>query len=216
MAQMNNAEQHLNQWYNIKLILGKLDLPKIYSNCLRKGSVMRLVISLIIATFIALAGPAAQAQSFEFTSIDGDKLDLSDYRGRPILIANTASRCGFTKQYNDLQNLYDTYADKGLVVLAVPSNDFKQELATNQAVQDFCEVNFGLTLPMTEIVSVRGDSAHPLYQWLANDHGFQPKWNFYKVLIDQNGDFVRGYSSTTKPMGRKIRSDIEQLLGGAM
>lgn len=177
---------------------------------------MRFVISFIIATFIALTGPVAQAQSFEFTSIEGNRFDLSDYRGRPILIANTASRCGFTKQYNDLQSLYDTYADQGLVVLAIPSNDFKQELATNQAVQDFCEVNFGLTLPMTEIVSVRGDGAHPFYQWLANTHGFQPKWNFYKVLIDHNGNFVRGYPSMTNPMGRKIRGDIETVLSGAM
>jgi len=177
---------------------------------------MRFVIILIVSLFATIVAPLAQAQSFEFTSIDGDTFDLSDYRGRPILIANTASRCGFTKQYNDLQSLYDTYVDWGLVVLAVPSNDFKQELSTNQAVQDFCEVNFDLTLPMTEIVSVRGDSAHPLFQWLANEHGFRPKWNFYKVLIDHNGDFVRGYSSVTKPMGRKIRSDIEQVLSAAM
>ena len=177
---------------------------------------MHFVIILITAIFAALFGHSTHAQSFEFTSIEGDSFDLSDYRGQPILIANTASRCGFTKQYNDLQSLYDTYADQGLVVLAIPSNDFKQELTTNQAVQDFCEVNFGLTLPMTEIVSVRGDTAHPLYQWLANEHGFEPKWNFYKVLIDHNGDFVRGYSSVTKPMGRKIRSDIEQVLSAAM
>ena len=108
---------------------------------------MRLVISLIIATFIALAGPAAQAQSFEFTSIDGDKLDLSDYRGRPILIANTASRCGFTKQYNDLQNLYDTYADKGLVVLAVPSNDFKQELPQTKRSKTFAKSTLASPCP---------------------------------------------------------------------
>ncbi len=177
---------------------------------------MRFVIIFVISVFATLAAQPSQAQSFEFTSIEGEKFDLSDFRGRPILIANTASRCGFTKQYNDLQNLYETYDDQGLVVLAIPSNDFKQELSTNQAVQDFCEVNFGLTLPMTEIVSVRGDDAHPLYKWLATAHGFQPKWNFYKALIDQNGNFVRGYSSMTNPMGRKIRSDIETLLSSAM
>ena len=131
---------------------------------------------LAVLIFMTLA---TQVASFEFESIDGGKIDLSEFQGKPVLIVNTASRCGFTGQLEGMQKLHETYGPKGLVVLAVPSNDFRQELKSGEDVKEFCEVTYGLTLPMTDITSVKGDKAHPFYKWLQREHGFTPRWNFY-------------------------------------
>ena len=127
---------------------------------------------LAVLIFMTLA---TQVVSFEFESIDGGKIDLSEFQGKPVLIVNTASRCGFTGQLEDMQKLHETYGPKGLVVLAVPSNDFRQELKSGDDVKEFCEVTYGLTLPMTDITSVKGDKAHPFYKWLQREHGFKPR-----------------------------------------
>jgi len=164
----------------------------------------------------ALVAGRARAEppvgGFTFVSIDGGTLDLSDWRGRPVLVVNTASRCAFTPQYDALQALYDDYRDRGLVVLAVPSNDFRQELATEAEVAEFCEVNFGLDLPMTEITRVRGRAAHPFYRWLADAHGFVPGWNFNKVLIGPDGALVETFGSRVSPTARALTGRIEALL----
>ena len=133
---------------------------------------------------LVMAGPAV---AFEFASIDGGELDLDAWRGRPVLVVNTASLCGFTPQYDGLQALYDRYREAGLVVLAVPSDDFRQELASGAEVKEFCALNFSLTLPMTEITHVKGARAHPFYRWLADSEGFVPSWNFNKVLLAPDG-----------------------------
>jgi glutathione peroxidase len=167
----------------------------------------------VLATLIALilALPALAAQGFSFGSIDGGALDLERYRGQPVLVVNTASRCSFTPQYDGLQELYDTYRDRGLVVLAVPSNDFRQELGSEAEVKDFCELNFDLDLPMTTITHVTGSQAHPFYRWLA-DQGFSPSWNFNKALIAPDGSFVEGWGAATRPMSAAITSQVETLL----
>lgn len=172
---------------------------------------MLRVIALITALLVS---PATQAEpvSATFESIDGGTLSLEDWRGRPVLVTNTASRCGFTHQYDALQALYDRYRDQGLVVLAVPSNDFRQELATAEAVKDFCEVNFNLDLPMTDITSVRGRGAHPFYATLKREAGFVPNWNFNKVLIGPDGRFVASWRSQVDPMAPAITRRIEALL----
>lgn len=164
---------------------------------------------------VAGARPTAAAapQSFRFAAIEGGQIDLAEFAGRPVLVVNTASRCGFTGQYDDMQALYDRYRDRGLVVLAVPSNDFRQELADNEAVREFCDVNFGLDLPMTEITPVRGEGAHPFYRWLAAEHGFRPSWNFSKVLIAPDGSYVNGWGPLTGPNSGTITRAIEALLG---
>ena len=108
--------------------------------------------------------------------------------------------------------LYDRYRDRGLVVLAVPSDDFRQELGSETEVKEFCELNYGLDLPMSEITHVRGRQAHPFYRWLAEAHGFAPRWNFNKVLIGPDGEFVASWGSTTNPLSREITSRIEALL----
>jgi glutathione peroxidase len=168
----------------------------------------------VIIGLAALAVPAAAASrpAFVFRSIDGGTIRLEAFAGRPVLIVNTASRCGYTAQYDDLQALYDRYRDRGLVVLAVPSNDFRQELATNEQVAEFCAVNFDLDLPMTEITHVRGPEAHPFYAWLAREHGFVPTWNFNKVLIDGEGRLVGTWGSGVRPTARAITRAIERLL----
>ena len=117
---------------------------------------------IIALALCLLASPLAAAPASPFQNIDGGELSLQQYAGKAVLLVNTASRCGFTPQYDGLQALYDRYRDRGLVVLAVPSNDFRQELATGEQVADFCAVNFGLTLPMTDITHVTGDEAHPV------------------------------------------------------
>jgi glutathione peroxidase len=153
----------------------------------------------------------AQA-GFRFNGIEGGVIDLDGFAGRPVLVVNTASLCAFAGQYDDLQALQDSYGSRGLVVLAVPSNDFDQELADETQVKKFCSVNFDLTLPMTEITSVKGAAAHPFYQWLAAEHGFTPGWNFNKVLIGPSGELVATWGSMTKPTARAITSRIEPLL----
>ena len=152
------------------------------------------------------------ALAFTFASIDGGSLDLEAWKGRPVLVVNTASRCGYTRQYDGLQALYDRYRDRGLVVLAVPSNDFRQELASAEEVAEFCEVNFNLTLPMTDITPVLGSGAHPFYRWLATEHGFAPAWNFNKVLIGPDGLPVATWGSSARPQSRQITDRIEALL----
>ncbi len=167
---------------------------------------------LLSALAAVVAFPAVAAEPFSFASIDGGTLALADWRGRPVLVVNTASLCGFAGQYDGLQALYDRYRDDGLVVLAVPSDDFRQELATEAEVKEFCAVNFDLDLPMTGITPVRGASAHPFYRWLAEAHGFAPGWNFNKVLIGPGGELVATWGAATEPMSDTITAAVEALL----
>lgn len=165
-----------------------------------------------IVTWVFATNPAHAAQSFSFASIDGGMLSMEDWAGRPILVVNTASRCGFTRQYNGLQELYERYRDQGLVVLAVPSNDFRQELATAEEIKDFCEVNFGLTLPMTEVTPVLGAQAHPFYKWVKQDTGFAPKWNFSKILVAPDGTVAATFGSSTRPLSRTVLDAVQEFL----
>jgi glutathione peroxidase len=167
-----------------------------------------------LAALVPCLARAAGAPVVGFASIDGGELSLGDWRGRPVLVVNTASRCAFTPQYDALQALYDRYRDRGLVVLAVPSDDFRQELGSEAEVKAFCELNFGLDLPMTEITRVTGPEAHPFYRWLAEAHGVTPGWNFTKVLIGPDGDFAGVWGSSVKPTSRAVTGAIEALLGG--
>lgn len=148
----------------------------------------------------------------QFASIDGGTLNLSDWQGQPVLVVNTASQCGFTYQYDGLQALYDMYRDRGLVVLAVPSDDFNQELASGDQVKEFCELNFALDLPMTDIAHVKGAKAHPFFKDVAAETGFVPRWNFNKILIGPDGTIVASWGSTTRPQSPEITSKIESLL----
>ncbi len=163
---------------------------------------------------LLLIGRAVQAAPLagEFASIDGGTLSIEDWRGQPVLVVNTASQCGFTGQYAGLQKMHETFAKRGLVVLAVPSDSFNQELETAGEVKAFCEMNYGLTLPMTDITPVKGPQAHGFYQAVADQTGFVPQWNFNKILLDSDGGVVATFGSGVKPMSPKLTRQIEALL----
>ncbi|SLN18437.1 Hydroperoxy fatty acid reductase gpx1 [Roseovarius litorisediminis] len=171
---------------------------------------MRFILALL-GSLLAIPALALELDA-PFQNIDGGQLKLSDWAGQPVLVVNTASRCGFTGQYEGLQTLYDRYRGRGLVVLAVPSDDFRQELGTEAEVKEFCELNYNITLPMTGITQVTGASAHPFYQSVASETGFAPSWNFNKILISPEGRVVATYGSVTRPLSRKITNQIDALL----
>jgi len=162
--------------------------------------------------FIMLATLPALAADFVFEDIDGGQISLGDLRGKAVLVVNTASRCGFTSQYAGLQKLSDTYKDEGLEILAVPSGDFRQELKSEDMVKQFCEINYGLTIPMTTITHVKGPEAHPFYKWIREEYDFVPSWNFNKILLDQEGKMVASFGSTARPSGWRITRKINALL----
>ena len=151
---------------------------------------------------------------FKIESITGETIDFNEYKNKVILIVNTASYCGFTKQYTDLQELWDKYKSRGLIILGVPSNSFNQEKNSNLEVKEFCKVNFDINFPLTTITEVKGDNAHDLFKWAKNNHGKSaiPKWNFHKILINKEGKVEDTFSSFTNPTSKKIVSKIENIL----
>jgi glutathione peroxidase-family protein/uncharacterized protein (DUF2237 family) len=160
----------------------------------------------------------ANAHQFSFQSIDGDNMPLRGFKGKVLLIVNTASQCGFTDQYKDLQTLYETYKERGLIVIGVPCNDFgKQEPGHAEVIKDFTSKKFGVTFPLTQKYSVKGGDAHPFFIWATEQKKgaflqSSPKWNFHKFLIDKNGDLVKSFSSQVNPSSSKIREEIERAL----
>ena len=151
---------------------------------------------------------------FKIDSISGDVIDFKDYKGKAVLLVNTASYCGFTRQYNDLQKLWDKYKSKGLVVLAIPSNSFNQEKSNDKDVKKFCEVNFNVNFPMSTITDVKGNNAHEIFKWAKDNYGKSavPKWNFHKILINKDGKVEKTFTSLTNPMSNKLIKKIEQIL----
>ncbi|MDA9973397.1 glutathione peroxidase [Alphaproteobacteria bacterium] len=157
----------------------------------------------------------ANVYKFNFTSIDGKIIKLSNFKGKPMIIVNTASLCGFTNQYGDIEQLFQNYADKGLTIIAVPSNDFgNQELSSNKKVQDFCNTNFDTSFILTEITNIKGENGHPFFNWVKKEAGFLafPKWNFYKYLINREGKLASWYGSVTKPTATKVIRKIEEIV----
>ncbi|NYI45092.1 glutathione peroxidase [Nocardioides aromaticivorans] len=153
---------------------------------------------------------------FSATSIDGKPVDLSSYDGKVVLVVNTASKCGFTPQYKGLQELQDTYGDRGFEVLGFPCDQFgHQEPGDEEEIATFCERNYGVTFPMFAKIDVNGDDAHPLFQWLKKEEGGLLgggiKWNFTKFLIGRDGRVIDRFAPTTKP--EKLTGDIEKALG---
>ena len=149
---------------------------------------------------------------FEFNSIDGSKIKLNDFKNKVLVIVNVASRCGYTPQYEDLQELWSNYKNKNLVVIGIPTNNFRQEPGTNKEIKDFCETNFGINFPLTEKTNVIGKEAHPFYKWAKKNHGLSaiPKWNFHKIVIGKNGKVVDTFASFTKPSSNKFLTLINK------
>jgi glutathione peroxidase len=158
------------------------------------------------------AGYEKLAYEFSFKSIDGSNINLQNYKNNVIVVVNVASRCGFTNQYEDLQNLWSKYKDKNLVVVGVPTNNFKQEPGSNKDIKDFCETNFNISFPMSEKMDVIGGNAHPFFEWAKENHGRSaiPKWNFHKIIIGKDGKVADTFTSITKPSSKKFINLIEK------
>tara|TARA_B100001029_G_scaffold74466_1_gene60840 strand:- start:601 stop:1149 length:549 start_codon:yes stop_codon:yes gene_type:complete len=181
---------------------------------------MKKIIVLAISIFMIFFKNLASGNydkviyDFKINSITGEEINFSDYKNKAILLVNVASYCGFTKQYNDLQKLWEIYRDKGFVVIGVPSNSFNQEKNSEKEIKKFCEVNFNINFPMTSIYEVKGDGAHEIYKWAMDNHGKSavPKWNFHKILIDKDGKIVDTFVSFTNPTSKKITKAIDKIL----
>lgn len=179
-----------------------------------------ICIPLGLVSAKAESSPAAavdtrSAHDFTFTAITGEDVPLAQFKGKPVLVVNTASECGFTPQYEELQQLWERYREQGLVVIAVPSNDFGgQEPGSAEQIKEFCQTQFGVDFVLTAKEQVKGEGAHPFYAWARESKGLlaAPKWNFHKYLIAPNGQIAEWYASTTSPMSDKITARIEALL----
>jgi glutathione peroxidase len=171
-----------------------------------------IMLGLSLAPVFSANNANAEIPYTIFKSIDGGIIDTNDWRGKPYLIVNTASKCGFTRQYAPLQKLYDRFHDQGLQMIAVPSDDFNQELDTDQQVKAFCELTYGIDMPMSITTSVKGNQAHPFFKAIKKETGFVPSWNFNKVLIDRDGNLAATWGSTTNPMSTKIITAIKASL----
>jgi glutathione peroxidase len=179
----------------------------------------KIVIYLLIfmITFFnkAISDDTKVLFDFKINKINGEELNFSKFKGKTFLLVNVASKCGFTNQYTDLQNLYELYKDRGLIVLGIPSNQFgSQEPGSESEIKNFCETNFNITFPMTGKYDVKGENSHPIYLWAKETYGKStiPKWNFHKILINKQGNVEDTFASFTNPMSNKIIKKIDKIL----
>ena len=181
---------------------------------MKKKIIFGLTIIMFFFKSSALANYENVFYDFSIESISGEIINFEDFNNKVILVVNTASYCGFTKQYDELQELWGRYKSKGLIVLGIPSDSFNQEKKKDSDVKEFCELNFNITFPLTTITEVKGDNAHELFKWAKTNHGKSaiPKWNFYKILINKEGKIEDTFSSFTKPLSNKIINKIEKIL----
>ena len=178
---------------------------------------LTIIIFFMSITNFKNASSNYEKNIFDFIvkGINGKEIDLSKYKGKTIMIVNVASKCGFTKQYKDLQELWKRYKSKGLVVIGFPSNQFgSQEPGNDKDIKNFCEVNYNIDFPMISKTEVKGENAHEIYKWALKNYGKStvPKWNFHKILINSEGKVEDTYLSFAKPMSKKIVNKIEKLL----
>ena len=149
---------------------------------------------------------------FNFIDIDGNSVELSSFTGKPLLLVNTASRCGFTPQYEGLQNLFTLYRKTDLTIIATTSNSFNQEFEDPEDIKKICLVNYNVGFITSSPINVKGEDAHPIYRWIDNKYKKSPKWNFYKYLFDRSGNLVESWSSMTQPDSKKITKIIDKLI----
>ena len=176
-----------------------------------------IITSLIMFSFLEKAEAKYEKLFFDLSirGINDETINLSEFKGKTILLVNVASQCGFTKQYTGLQTLYDNYKNKNFLVIGVPSNQFGgQEPGTNNEIKNFCETNFNITFPITNKVDVKGKNAHALYKWAKENYGNStvPKWNFHKILINKEGKIQDTFNSFITPLSDKITKQIELVL----
>ena len=159
-----------------------------------------------------MANDQKSIYDFSFVDIDGNFVELSSFIGKPLLIVNTASKCGFTPQYEELQNLFTTYRKSDLTIIAMTSNTFKQEYTDPEDIKKICLVNYNVGFITSKPIDVKGDNAHPIFMWIKNEYNKSPKWNFYKYLFNRSGNLAHIWSSMTKPDSIKITNRIDKLL----
>ena len=163
--------------------------------------------TLILSILMLAVSSPASLYDFKISSLDGKTIDFSQYKGKTLLIVNTASKCGYTPQYTELQKLHETYGSK-VIILGFPANNFgAQEPGTNEEIASFCQKNYGVTFQMFEKISVKGDDQHPLYAWLKEKTGQEPTWNFCKYLVKPDGT-VKFFNSKVKPLDPQITSEL--------
>jgi glutathione peroxidase len=177
---------------------------------------MKTIITFFFIMFGFLNNASANytklAYDFQFKGIDGKIIKLSNYQNKVIVVVNVASRCGFTNQYDDLQRLWTSYRDKGLVIVGIPTNNFKQEPGSNSEIKDFCETNFDISFPMSEKTNVIGNDSHPFFNWAKENYGLGavPKWNFHKIIIGKDGKVANTFASITNPSSKKFINFVEK------
>lgn len=178
--------------------------------------VLAIAAAFATATLLVAAAPAAQsAYDFTMKTIDGKPMPFAQYKGKVLLVVNTASFCGFTPQYEGLQQLQDSYKDQGFTVIGIPSGDFMgQEYKSNTEIKEFCESKFGIKFPMSEKSVVTGSKAAPFYRWAATELGSDktPKWNFHKYLIGRDGKLIAAFPSKSTPMSPEVTTAVTQAI----
>lgn len=180
-------------------------------------SSLRALVALAALLWLApnpVGAETSRVHDVAFVGIDGQELPLRAFAGQPLLLVNTASRCGFTDQYADLQRVWERYRDRGLVVVGMPSGDFNQELGDAAAIQEFCEVEFGIDFPLTDKLATRGTDQHPFFAEVERQLGAEalPRWNFHKYLVDREGRLVESWPSRIRPDSSAVHSAIEAVL----
>ena len=167
---------------------------------------------LILFSNNAMSDNNTTIYNHSLIDIDGNSIDLSVFKGKPLLLVNTASRCGFTPQYEGLQKLFTEYRKTDLIIIATTSNSFNQEYSSTEEIKKICLANYGVSFITSSPMNVKGEDAHSMYKWINEEYGRKPKWNFYKFLFDRKGHLIDYWSSMTKPNSKKITNKIDGLI----
>ena len=193
---------NLTMFLNIKILISKFFLTFIFV----------MLFNFISFNNVNTREVPGSAYDFTFTDIDGKNLPLSQFKGKPLLVFNSASKCGFTSQYTGIQKIHEDYKDKGLIVIGVPSDNFNQEPGNEEDIKKFCMVNFNITFDLTKKNNVIGSNAHPFFIWLNKNYEAKPKWNFFKFVINKEGKLESHFSSMVSPSSKKLISTLDTVI----
>ena len=182
-----------------------------------KNKYILIAIAIIFFSFFSLSNVNTReipgsAYDFTFVDIDGKNFPLSQFKGKPLLIFNSASKCGFTSQYTGIQKIHENYKNKGLIVIGVPSDNFHQEPGSEEDIKKFCMVNFNISFDLTKKNNVVGSEMHPFFKWLDDNYDARPKWNFYKFVINKDGKLENHFSSQVSPSSKKLISVLDEVI----
>ena len=182
-----------------------------------KNKYILIAMAIIFFSFFSLSNVNTRevpgsAYDFTFVDIDGKNFPLSQFKGKPLLIFNSASKCGFTSQYTGIQKIHENYKNKGLIVIGVPSDNFHQEPGSEEDIKKFCMVNFNITFDLTKKNNVVGSEVHPFFEWLDKNYNAKPKWNFYKFVINKDGKLENHFSSMIVPSSAKLISALDKVI----